>query len=69
MGKPDAKPRNLPANTRMKTATIVWIVILAVVLYVLFTATFADDGTIMVGCSNVVQTRGGTICLDNAYKR
>ena len=27
------------------------------------------DGTIMVGCSNVVQTRGGTICLDNAYKR
>ncbi len=53
----------------MKTATIVWIVILAIALYVLFTATFADDGTIMVGCANVVQTRGGTICLDNAYKR
>jgi hypothetical protein len=39
------------------------------VLYLVFFATFGDDGTIMVGCSNVAQTRGGTICLDRAYLR
>ena len=53
----------------MKLIPILWMLILLAALYLLFVATFADDGTIMVGCSNVVQTRGGTICLDNAYKR
>jgi hypothetical protein len=38
-------------------------------VYVFFFAKYGDDGTILVGCANVVQTRGGTICLDNAYKR
>jgi hypothetical protein len=53
----------------MKVFTIAWLLIVAAFFYVLFFATFGDDGTIMVGCSNVVQTRGGTICLDNAYRR
>jgi len=53
----------------MKAFTIAWLLIIAAVVYVLFFATFGDDGTIMVGCSNVVQTRGGTICLDKAYLR
>lgn len=53
----------------MKVISVLWMLIFLAGLYVLFTATFADDGTIMVGCSNVVQTRGGTICLDKAYAR
>ena len=53
----------------MRTATLVWLVLLAALLYILFFATFGNDGAIMVGCSNVVQTRGGTICLDRAYLR
>jgi hypothetical protein len=53
----------------MKVFTIAWLLIVAALVYVLFFATFGDDGTIMVGCSDVVQTRGGTICLDNAYRR
>ncbi len=64
-----AKPKNIPANTRMRTFTLAWLFIFVAFLYVLFFATFGDDGTIMVGCSNVVQTRGGTICLDKAYLR
>jgi hypothetical protein len=38
-------------------------------VYVLFFAKYGDDGTILVGCSDIVKTRGGTICMDNAYKR
>ena len=45
------------------------VLIILVTLYLLFFATFGDDGTILVGCSNVAQTRGGTICLDRAYRR
>lgn len=37
--------------------------------YVLFFAKYGDDGTIFIGCSNVVQTRGGSICMDKAYMR
>ena len=59
----------IPANTRMKAFALAWILIVAALVYVLFFATFGNDGTVMVGCKNVVQTRGGTICLDNAYKR
>lgn len=53
----------------MKLIPFLWIVLLAFTVYILLTATFGNDGTIMVGCSNVVQTRGGTICLDKAYLR
>jgi hypothetical protein len=53
----------------MKAFAIAWLLIAAILVYILFFATFGNDGTIMVGCSNVVQTRGGTICLDNAYRR
>jgi hypothetical protein len=53
----------------MRTATLLWLVLLAALLYILFFATFGNDGTIMVGCANVAQTRGGTICLDKAYLR
>ena len=53
----------------MKLIPFLLVLLIAFAIYVLVTGTFADDGTIMVGCSNVVQTRGGTICLDNAYKR
>jgi hypothetical protein len=56
-------------GNRMKLIPLLWILLLAFAVYILVTATFADDGTIMIGCSNVVQTRGGTICMDNAYKR
>lgn len=53
----------------MKSFTLAWILILAFFIYVFFFATFGNDGAIMIGCSNVVQTRGGTICLDKAYRR
>jgi hypothetical protein len=53
----------------MKLATWIWFGILAFTLYLIFFATIGNDGTILIGCSNVAQTRGGTICLDNAYKR
>jgi hypothetical protein len=59
----------------MKLASVAWMLILLAALSLLFVATFADDSSaigraaIMVGCSNVVQTRGGTICLDKAYTR
>jgi hypothetical protein len=53
----------------MRTSTLIWLVLLAAFFYVLFFATFGDDGTILVGCANVAQTRGGTICLDKAYLR
>lgn len=53
----------------MKVASIVWMLLALALLYILLVATIADDGTIMIGCSNVVQTRGGTICLDKAYRR
>lgn len=56
-------------GNRMKLISLLWILLFAFTVYILVSATFADDGTIMVGCSNVVQTRGGTICMDNAYKR
>jgi hypothetical protein len=65
----DKRPEKILVNPRMRTTTLVWLLILAALFYVLFFATFGNDGTIMVGCSNVVQTRGGTICLDNAYRR
>ena len=54
-------------ESRMKTASIVLLLLGLAALYLLFVATFADDG--MVGCSNVIQTRGGTICMDKAYMR
>ncbi len=53
----------------MKLIPTLGVILFLLALYVLITGTFADDGTIMVGCSNVVQTRGGTICLDDAYRR
>ena len=53
----------------MKPLFAVGFLLSLVILYLLFFATFADDGTILVGCSNVAQTRGGTICLDKAYLR
>lgn len=53
----------------MKLVSVAWMLILLAALYILFVATITEDGTIMVGCSNVVQTRGGTICMDKAYTR
>jgi hypothetical protein len=53
----------------MKAFGIAWVLIIAITLYIVFFATFGNDGTILVGCSNVAQTRGGTICLDKAYLR
>jgi hypothetical protein len=53
----------------MRLSTLLWLALLAALFYVLFFATFGNDGTILVGCADVAQTRGGTICLDNAYKR
>jgi hypothetical protein len=53
----------------MKAFALAWLVIIAITIYIVFFATFGNDGTILVGCSNVAETRGGTICLDNAYKR
>jgi hypothetical protein len=53
----------------MKAFALFVFITVLVLLYLIFFATFGDDGTIMVGCSNVVQTRGGTICLDKAYLR
>jgi hypothetical protein len=49
--------------------TIALFVALFTFFYILFFANYGDDGTILVGCSDVVKTRGGTICMDNAYKR
>jgi hypothetical protein len=53
----------------MKAFAIAWLAIIAITLYIVFFATFGNDGAILVGCSDVAQTRGGTICLDNAYLR
>ncbi len=58
-------------TSRMKAriSSVVLLALLVVSAYLALFATFGNDGAIMVGCSNVAQTRGGTICLDNAYKR
>lgn len=53
----------------MKAFAILVFLLTLVLLYLAFFATFGNDGTVLVGCANVAQTRGGTICLDNAYKR
>ncbi len=53
----------------MKVSTWIWFAIFAFTLYLVFFATLGNDGTLLIGCSNVVQTRGGTICLDRAYLR
>jgi hypothetical protein len=49
-------------------ATFLFLIVL-ILLYLIFFATFGNDGTVLVGCANVAQTRGGTICLDRAYLR
>jgi hypothetical protein len=54
---------------KARISAIVLLALLVVSAYLALFATFGNDGTIMVGCSTVAQTRGGTICLDNAYKR
>ncbi len=47
------------------------LLILAAILFILFIVkpTMTQDGSIMIFCRNSVNTRGGTICLDNAYRR
>lgn len=60
---------NIRVNTRMKGFAIAWLLIIAITFYIVFFATFGNDGSIFVGCSNIAETRGGTICLDTAYKR
>ncbi len=47
----------------MKTITLLGLLLVAAFLNVYIFATFG------LGCANVVQTRGGTICLDRAYMR
>lgn len=43
----------------------------AVLLFILFIVkpTITQEGTVMIFCRNSVNTRGGTICLDNASRR
>lgn len=57
------------ANCRMREAATLLLLVIVTILFLTFFATFGNDGTILVGCSNVAQTRGGTICLDRAYLR
>jgi hypothetical protein len=54
---------------KARISSVILLALLVVSAYLALFATFGNDGAIMVGCSNVAQTRGGTICLDNAYKR
>lgn len=56
-------------DDRMKAVQWLGLLIAVSFVYILFFAKYGEDGTILVGCSNVVKTRGGTICMDNAYKR
>ena len=53
----------------MKFIQWLGLAVLVAFVYVFFFAKYGDDGSILVGCADVVQTRGGTICMDNAYKR
>jgi hypothetical protein len=53
----------------MNLVNLLGLAVLFAFVYIVFFAKYGDDGTILVGCANVVQTRGGTICMDNAYKR
>ena len=53
----------------MRASAVLLLTVLVIALYLYFFATVGNDGTVMVLCSNVVQTRGGTICMDRANLR
>jgi hypothetical protein len=56
-------------TNRMKPFASLLFLFGLVILYLVFFSTVGNDGTVLIGCANVAQTRGGTICLDNAYRR
>ena len=43
----------------------------AILLFIVFIVkpTMTQQGGIMIFCRHTVNTRGGTICLDDAYRR
>ena len=45
----------------MKAVQWLALVVALSFVYVFFFGKYGDDGSIFVGCSNVVQTRGGTM--------
>ncbi len=57
------------SRMKVRISAALLLALLVIAAYLALFATFGNEGAIMVGCSNVAQTRGGTICLDNAYKR
>ncbi len=53
----------------MSIAKVILYSVIALVLLLILKPTMTQQGSVMIFCNNPVNTRGATICLDQANRR